>query len=439
MKIYKTITSLIAVTVLSGLAAHAQVSTQELYAVKFRAVCKPSDKANGHSSKMNESDLIKQYVGAGFTAKELKHNYALVYNPATDSIQVVNSIDGSLVSDVFLFEGGTNAVAGNQLTRFTFVFAPNVSNAIGSAVITERTRTGQSGNNRNRARISGKIQFTLTTQLNNTNAVALVTGNNIPTSGPTANTTASISTNTEYSPLSPTGTVDTNNAAGNTGSNDSTANNNPVVDTRFVQASAAAASSSDVQVCVGTFSAGKLFRPGPNNQNNQGNNETNTAAGASVPDNASTNSVSPTNSLSTTDQRFITEAAQAGLLEIQLGTLAAQNSTNQDVTAYAQTLIQDHTQSNTELAQIAAQNGVSFPTALDPSQQNTYDRLARLQGRQFDRAFASEAVTSHRQTIQLYQNESSRSGVADLRTYAANNLATLQLHLTEAQQLQGNL
>jgi hypothetical protein len=58
-----------------------------------------------------------------------------------------------------------------------------------------------------------------------------------------------------------------------------------------------------------------------------------------------------------------------------------------------------------------------------------------LQGAEFDRAFASEAVSSHKDSIDLFQSEVSRGSNDDLQTFAEDQLPVLKDHLKEAQQL----
>lgn len=395
MKISKTLAVLITAAALNSLGVQAQVSTQELYNVNFRAVCRPSDNSNRRASRMTDRDLIEQCVGDGFSARELRRNYALVYNPASDSLQVVNRADGSLVCDALIFQGGNSVQTGNRLTRLTFVFSPNQTDAIGTAVITERPPRNS---RRPRARINGKIQFTML-------------------SGAVSNAAAASETQTNGDSNGDTNSVPDLNAGDGSGS-DATGN--------FVQAGAAANISQTAEVCTGNFTVGRQFVPG----NERGSRNGNTGQGASIGDENS-----DTNSVSSRDSNFVEQAAQAGMLEVQLGALAQQNSTNADVTAYGQQLVQDHSAANAELAQIASSNGVQIPTALDNAHQATYDRLAQLQGAQFDRAFASEAVSSHKDSIDLFQSEVSRGSNDDLQSFAEDQLPVLKDHLKEAQQL----
>jgi len=367
-------------------------------------------------------------VGSELSKKDAKRNYELVYNPSTDSIQVVNEADGSFVSDVFLFDGGTNTIVGDELQRFTFVFSPTESEAIGSAVITERAN-----NKNNRARIVGDIQFTLPANF--------TTGNFLNTAATSSNTDPASNSTDNRNIVSGN---DTNNGTGSTNSDgttsDGSTNNGSsgsnVSTNGFVQASAAAtATNSDVRIATGTFSATKLFEPGKNKGNNNNNNDNgNVDTGAtSGTGNNGNNSGSSTNS--SRDVQFVRDAAQSGVSEVQLAQLALQNSTNQAVLDYAQDMIQDHTQSNLQLTELAASKGIDVPTALNSGNQKAVNRLAVLQGSSFDQAYRTEAINSHRQTIQLFQNEASKGNDSDLQTYAQSQIPILQDHLTRALQL----
>jgi putative membrane protein len=421
MKIQKTMALVITSAALIASAVQAQVSTQELYSVKFRATATAGDN-QGKRIKITDRELIREAVGTNISNRDVKRNYELVYNPATDSIQVVTEADGSLVSDVFIFQGGTNVIVGESLQRFTFVFSPTQSEAIGSAVITERAVNNNNG--RNRARITGKMQFTVPADFGSVNTAG------------TAPTINDDSSNTNSNATSGDGTSNTNIVSGSTNVTDiATGDTNGVVDNgQFVQASAAAtATNSEVKIATGTFSAGRAFVPG---QNNGGNTDDENVDTGGTPGTGGTNDNNGTGGTnSTRDVTFVNEAAQSGLAEIQLAQLAIQNSTNQAVVAFAQQMIQEHTQLNLQLTQLAAQKGIEVPTALDNANQATVNRLTTLQGQRFDDAFRSEAISAHRRAVQLFQNEANNGDDTELKSFAQNNLTALQQHLTEALQL----
>jgi predicted outer membrane protein len=63
--------------------------------------------------------------------------------------------------------------------------------------------------------------------------------------------------------------------------------------------------------------------------------------------------------VSTEDRKFIMDAAQSGLHEVQMGMLGVERSTNNDLKAYAQRILDDHTLSNAEVQALARLKGVA--------------------------------------------------------------------------------
>jgi putative membrane protein len=56
--------------------------------------------------------------------------------------------------------------------------------------------------------------------------------------------------------------------------------------------------------------------------------------------------------------RFVKEADQGGLQEVELGNLAPDESSNADVKNLAQRMVADHSKANDQLRQLAAQKGI---------------------------------------------------------------------------------
>jgi putative membrane protein len=78
--------------------------------------------------------------------------------------------------------------------------------------------------------------------------------------------------------------------------------------------------------------------------------------------------------------------------------------------------------------------GVKTPQASNAAQKQAYDRMAKMTGAAFDKAFAQHMVADHKKDIAEYRTEGKRSDVAG--KYAADTLPTLQKHLETAQSLQ---
>jgi len=133
-------------------------------------------------------------------------------------------------------------------------------------------------------------------------------------------------------------------------------------------------------------------------------------------------------------QQFIKDAAVGGMAEVKLGELAEQNAHSDAVKSFGKRMRDDHSQANSELAQLAAQKNVTLPTDVDAKSKATYDRLSKLKGAQFDRAYMNAMLQDHRHDVAEFQS-ASKSSDPDVQAFASKTLPTLQSHLEEAQQI----
>ena len=134
------------------------------------------------------------------------------------------------------------------------------------------------------------------------------------------------------------------------------------------------------------------------------------------------------------DQNFVEKAAIGGLAEVQLGNLAQQKAASDQVRPFGMRMVQDHTKANDELKQIASSKGVQLPTALDSKHQKLADKLSKMTGADFDKAYMSDMVSDHKEDISDFKKEANGGKDADIKAFAAKTLPTLEDHLKMAQQ-----
>jgi putative membrane protein len=137
----------------------------------------------------------------------------------------------------------------------------------------------------------------------------------------------------------------------------------------------------------------------------------------------------------TSDRKFMDKAAQGGMAEVELGQLAQQNGQSAEVKAFGKRMVDDHSKADDQLKQLAAQKGVSLPTSLDAKDQATKDRLSKLQGAAFDKAYMKDMVADHKQDVAEFKHESMAAHDPDLKNWAGQTLPTLQSHLQEAEKI----
>ena len=133
------------------------------------------------------------------------------------------------------------------------------------------------------------------------------------------------------------------------------------------------------------------------------------------------------------DQSFAREAAMGGMAEVELGNLAKEKASNADVKHFGERMATDHGNANDELKQWAQQKKVTLPAAIDAKHIATRDRLAKLSGDAFDKAYMRDMVTDHQHDVAAFKREATSGKDPDLKAWAAKTLPTLQDHLKMAQ------
>ena len=142
-----------------------------------------------------------------------------------------------------------------------------------------------------------------------------------------------------------------------------------------------------------------------------------------------TTTTTSTSKLSTSDTKFVKEAAVGGMEEVQLGQLAAQKASDPDVKNFGQRMVDDHSKANDQLKQLAAQKGVTVAATLPPSKQKDVDKLSKLSGAAFDKAYVKMMVEDHKKDVAEFKKESTNAKDSDVKSFASTTLPTLQDHL----------
>jgi putative membrane protein len=133
--------------------------------------------------------------------------------------------------------------------------------------------------------------------------------------------------------------------------------------------------------------------------------------------------------VSTADQDFILAAAQGGMTEVKLGELAAQNGKRDDVKAFGQMMVKDHTAINDDLKALAAQKGVTLPDSLDAKHQAMADKMAALTGSEFDDAYIAAMIKAHKKDAKAFKAESAATQDADIKSFLDKSTPVVEEHL----------
>jgi putative membrane protein len=129
------------------------------------------------------------------------------------------------------------------------------------------------------------------------------------------------------------------------------------------------------------------------------------------------------------DTDFILAAAQGGMTEVKLGEVAARQGTRDDVKAFGQLMVKDHTAINDNLKALAAQKSVALPDGLDAKHQGMVDKMTALTGSEFDDAYIAGMIKGHKLDAKAFKAESASTQDANVKSFVDKSIPTVEEHL----------
>jgi putative membrane protein len=149
----------------------------------------------------------------------------------------------------------------------------------------------------------------------------------------------------------------------------------------------------------------------------------------------SSNASSKSKSSAMSDAEFAKKAAQGNMAEVKLGELAQEKGSSDAVKNFGKRMVNDHSKANEELKTTAAKDNIQLPSDLDTKDQAAYDRLSKLSGPAFDKAYSRDMVRDHEKDVAEFHKEANAGKNEDIKNYAAQTAPILEDHLKEARKL----
>src|SRR5215203_225189 len=134
----------------------------------------------------------------------------------------------------------------------------------------------------------------------------------------------------------------------------------------------------------------------------------------------------------TQDQTFVIQAAMSNRAEVDMGTLASTKAVNPSIKTFAQMMVTEHTQAQTDLEDVADDVNVNYGDTLSTEDKALKATLSRLSGEAFDKAYIQSQVTAHQKTLANFDAELASGSNAKVRSYATEYRPHIQMHLDSA-------
>jgi putative membrane protein len=135
------------------------------------------------------------------------------------------------------------------------------------------------------------------------------------------------------------------------------------------------------------------------------------------------------------DKAFLRKAAEGGMAEVQLGKLAAEKASAEDVKAFGQKMVDDHTRLNNDMAPIAQSKGVALPKKMSKADQAEYDKLSSLSGDAFDKEYIAYMVKDHHADLREFRTEATSTNDPELKAAVDKASQVIHEHMVHADKL----
>ncbi len=176
------------------------------------------------------------------------------------------------------------------------------------------------------------------------------------------------------------------------------------------------------------------------NANNDSKKTADSINETKAPENIDDNNTATTPvAVSEDDAKFVTEAANGGMAEVELGKLAKEKGQHLDVKAFGEMMIRDHSKANDELATLAQAKNITLPATLGTDEQNLKDELSKKAPGDFDKSYIEDMVKDHEKDIKLFEDASKNLKDTELKAFVDKTLPTLRNHLDHAKSVKDKL
>ncbi len=135
------------------------------------------------------------------------------------------------------------------------------------------------------------------------------------------------------------------------------------------------------------------------------------------------------------DKMFLRNTAEGNIAEVKFGQLAVQKGSSDEVKAFGQKMVDDHTKMNNEMARVADSMGVMLPKTMNKEDQAEYDKLNALSGNDFDVAYLSLMVTDHHKDLHAFRMEAASPTDPTLHEAVVNAEGVIHQHTVLADKL----
>ena len=138
-------------------------------------------------------------------------------------------------------------------------------------------------------------------------------------------------------------------------------------------------------------------------------------------------------------EAFIRESLTGDIFEVESSKLAAERATDERLRRFAQMMVEHHSQAYDKLVEAADVQGIDAPDRPSQRQAALLERLAGLEGPQFDLEYSEAQVEAHQRAVKLHEHFLRSGSNPQLQAQAEERLGIIRGHLDEIRPIADDL
>lgn len=135
------------------------------------------------------------------------------------------------------------------------------------------------------------------------------------------------------------------------------------------------------------------------------------------------------------DKEFVKKALEGNMAEVQMGQLALEKSSDDQVKQFAQRMVDDHGKMLDQLKPAAQAMGVKVPDGPSKGAMKSMDKMKALSGDAFDQAYIKDMVKDHKKDSSEFKQEAQSTQNPQLKQLVTEASQTIDSHLQQIQQI----
>jgi putative membrane protein len=135
---------------------------------------------------------------------------------------------------------------------------------------------------------------------------------------------------------------------------------------------------------------------------------------------------------------FLTEAADARMMDLAQGRLAVKRGTTEDIRQYGALMIKDQARLLDGIQKLAKAKKVALPKKISDEREEGLATLEEKTGKDFDKKFMQMITIDHRRDIRKFKNAGTIDD-KDVAAFASKHLPTIENHLAQAKEIKTDL